>query len=183
MWCDAMRCEWGSLVSSSAYFNPRRIVSESPAALAGFDHGLMSGRLCCFCLLVVLTGAGSFGSAATETFLRAFSLLLEYSAAASNCSDSCGLTFICADTLLNVFGACSDWSFPPPDSFDVHLIIRIPLSSCEPSSWASCRESDTSMNEKLSSLNFIEFQGWFKAEADLDDQGVVRSIAVVTSIQ
>jgi hypothetical protein len=63
-----------------------------------------------------------------------FSLLLEYSAAASNCNDSCGLTIYCVDALVNVFGAYFDRSFSPPNSYDVHLIIRIPLSSYDPSS-------------------------------------------------
>ena len=118
-----------------------------------------------------------------DFFARLFPLLWEYSAAASNCSDSCGLTFIVLTLCWIVSGACFDRSFPPPDSSDVHLIIRIPLSSCDPSSWASCRESDTSMNEKLSSVWILLNFDWVKAEAELDDQEGVRSIAVVTSIQ
>ena len=41
-----MRCDWGSLASSSAHFYRRRIVSESSAALAGFDRVLWWAGAC-----------------------------------------------------------------------------------------------------------------------------------------
>lgn len=70
----------------------------------------------------------------------------------------------CADALLHVFGACFDLTFPPRDSSDVGLIIRIPPVVL----WSFL----VSFLQKIMLTVNIN---WFKAEAGFDDQRELRS--------
>ena len=186
MLCDVMRCDatevhWPRLLRTSIGVGLwARALPLWQGSIVSYDERapVLLLSVSCFdrCRLVWIYCYWEF-------FALPFPLLLEYSAAASNCSDSCGLTFI----VLTLF-----WMYLVPvliDPFHLQILLmstwllgfpcHLVILLCE----LPAEKSDTSMNEKLSSLWIWLNFDWFKAEAELDYQGVVRSIAVVTLIQ